>query len=210
MTRGGRGGPLSSRVELPIVSLPSSPEDVTTEILETGVRLGWTAPSGNAGLAYNVYAADEPQRPLNVSPLEEPGFEHGGVEFGREYCYQVRSVRLAGEVPVEGHPSTAACVTPRDVFPPAAPQGLAAVPTPGQISLIWDANTERDLAGYLVLRGEEDGPLTALTPAPIKESSYRDTTVTPGVRYVYAVVAVDTAEPSNTSPQSARIEETAR
>jgi hypothetical protein len=34
--------------------------------------------------------------------------------------------------------------------------------------------------------------------------------VKPGVRYVYVVVAVDTATPSNTSPQSARVEETAR
>ena len=62
------------------------------------------------------------------------------------------------------------CVTPRDQFAPAAPRGLAAVPTAGQISLIWDANTEKDLAGYLVLRGDApDGPLAAITPAPIRK-----------------------------------------
>ena len=89
---------------------------------------------------------------------------------------------------------------------------LAAVPTAGQISLIWDANTEKDLAGYLVLRGEggPDAPLAAITPAPIRETSYRDTTVKPGVTYVYVVVAVDNATPPNTSPQSARVQETAR
>ena len=52
--------------------------------------------------------------------------------------------------------------------------------------------------------------LTAITPTPIKETSYRDITVKPGTRYIYAIVAVDTATPPNTSPQSARVEETAR
>jgi len=34
--------------------------------------------------------------------------------------------------------------------------------------------------------------------------------VAPGVRYVYAVVAVDKASPPNRSAQSPRVEETAR
>jgi hypothetical protein len=34
--------------------------------------------------------------------------------------------------------------------------------------------------------------------------------VTPGTRYVYAVVAVDTADPPNASPPSDPVEETAR
>ena len=49
-----------------------------------------------------------------------------------------------------------------------------------------------------------------ITPTPIRETTYRDTTVTPGVRYVYAIVAVDRATPPNMSPQSTRVEETAR
>ena len=123
----------------------------------------------------------------------------------------MRSASSLDPAVIEGEASPPQCVTPRDQFAPAAPSGLAAVPTAGQISLIWDANTEKDLAGYLVLRGEgADGPLAAITPAPIKETSYRDITVKPGVRYVYAVVAVDTATPPNTSPQSARVEDTAR
>ena len=52
--------------------------------------------------------------------------------------------------------------------------------------------------------------LAALTPSPVRETTFRDTTVRPGVRYVYAVVAVDTADPQNVSPQSNRAEETAR
>jgi fibronectin type 3 domain-containing protein len=98
-----------------------------------------------------------------------------------------------------------------DVFAPAAPKGLSAVGVAGAVNLIWEANTEGDLAGYVILRGEAPGDtLQAITATPITETTYRDTTVQPGVRYVYAVVAVDRATPPNTSPQSERVEESAR
>ena len=52
--------------------------------------------------------------------------------------------------------------------------------------------------------------LAPLFKAPIKETTYRDVSVKRGVRYVYAVVAVDTAAAHNVSQQSNRVEETAR
>jgi fibronectin type 3 domain-containing protein len=112
---------------------------------------------------------------------------------------------------VQGPASPITCVTPRDTFAPAAPKQLAAIGSAGIINLIWEPNSEPDLAGYIVLRGDAPGDkLQALTPAPISATNYRDTDVKPGVRYVYAVVAVDKAEPPNVSVQSNRAEETAR
>jgi len=112
---------------------------------------------------------------------------------------------------IESAPSEPICVTPKDTFPPAAPKGLAAVSGSGAINLIWDANTDADLGGYLVLRAEAPGDtLQPLTPQPIRETRYRDTTVTAGVRYVYAVIAVDRAAPPNRSAPSNKVEETAR
>ena len=68
-----------------------------------------------------------------------------------------------------------------------------------------------DLAGYVVLRGEAaGGELLPLFEAPLRESTYRDTAAKPGVRYAYAVVAVDKATPPNRSSLSNRVEETAR
>jgi len=59
------------------------------------------------------------------------------------------------------------------------------------------------------LRGEAGGDtLQPITPVPIEEPTYRDTAITPGARYVYAILAVDTA--SNVSLESNRVEETAR
>ena len=109
-------------------------------------------------------------------------------------------------------PTTApACVTPADVFPPSAPPTLSAVSSDGKVNLIWEASPEPDVAGYIVLRAEAPSDtLSAITTTPVQATTYTDTAVTPGVRYVYAVVAVDKATPPNTSPQSRRVEETVR
>jgi fibronectin type 3 domain-containing protein len=117
---------------------------------------------------------------------------------------------LANRV-IESEMSPVLCISPTDTFPPKAPTSLAAVASEGAISLIWDANTEPDLAGYIVLRGEAGGAtMRPLITAPIAETTYRDATTKAGVRYVYAIVAVDTASPQNVSAQSNRVEETAR
>ena len=210
VTRSGRPGPPSARVQFPLIPLPSPPTEIAMKFTESAVVVEWKPPAEKVA-SYNVYRSDAPMQPINASPVSETTIEHPVAKLGEEQCFRVRSIAVISGVAIEGEPSAEQCVTPVDTFPPAAPKGLAGVPTPGQISLIWDANTEKDLAGYVVLRGEApNGPLEPLTKAPIQKASYRDDTVKPGVRYVYVVVAVDTATPPNTSAQSARVEETAR
>lgn len=149
--------------------------------------------------------------PLTPQPVAVTTHAITGVTFGTERCFVVRPVeRIAGAV-VMGPASPKTCVTPADTFPPAAPKSLAAIAGEGVISLIWEPNTEADLAGYLVLRGDAPGDtLRAITPEPVTATTYRDTTARAGTRYVYVVVAVDRATPQNVSAQSNRVEETAR
>jgi fibronectin type 3 domain-containing protein len=53
--------------------------------------------------------------------------------------------------------------------------------------------------------------LTQITEDVVKETRYTDQTVKPGVRYVYAVTAVDNGSPQpNVSAESERVEVTAR
>jgi hypothetical protein len=149
--------------------------------------------------------------PVNASPLAARSFDDARIEFGKERCYAVRTVLAVGDLSVESDPSPFVCVTPVDTFPPAAPRSLAGVSSENAINLIWEASTEKDLAGYLVLRAEAPGEkLAAVTPAPIHDTTYHDGAVRRGVTYVYAVVAVDTATPPNVSEQSNRTEETVR
>ena len=171
---------------------------------------------------YNIYAAEAAAAegalgvvirpaPLNPTPLPTTVVSTPGIVFGQERCFVVRSLTELGGAPIEGPPSAPSCVTPIDTFPPPPPTALEAVGGAGVISLIWEASEVPDLAGYLVLRGEAPGdPATLLTPAPIRDTSFEDRSVTPGVRYVYVVVAVDSATPANRSGPSNRAEETAR
>lgn len=214
-SKGQRGVP--ARVSVPLVEPPPAPATPVASYSETSVALVWPASVPDAADAeaakplYNVFQADQLPAgpPLNAKPLDSPGFEDPRVEFGVERCYAVTALRIVQQVSIESAPSSASCVTPADTFAPAAPAGLGAVAGPGSISLIWNPVAAADLAGYLVLRGEgPDGTLRALTPEPIRDTTYTDTAVRPGVRYVYAVVAVDDSK--NLSPQSARVEETAR
>ena len=149
--------------------------------------------------------------PLNSDPLTVPSYVDTRVNFGTQRCYAVLTVATYGDVVLESDTSESTCIDLVDTFPPAAPEGLGAVGSEGGISLIWNANTEEDLDGYLVLRGTlTNEALVPLMSEPISETTYRDADVKHGQRYVYAVVAVDTTLPPNLSAESNRVTETAR
>ncbi len=85
---------------------------------------------------------------------------------------------------------------------------MQAVATEGVINLIWDANTEADLDGYILLRAMAPGDeLIPIMTSLLHETAYQDP-VPAGVRFVYAIQAVDRA--GNLSPISERVEEAAR
>jgi len=153
--------------------------------------------------------AIKPPSPITPAPIPGTEFVIKGVTFGIERCFEVRPVDQVFGATVIGPASPRTCFTPKDTYAPVAPKSLAAIAGAGVINLIWDANIEPDLAGYIVLRGEAPGDtLQPITQEPVIGPSYRDESVRPGTRYVYAVVAVDRA--GNNSPQSNRAEETAR
>jgi hypothetical protein len=232
----GRRGAFSTTVSVPVSSPAAPPGDLRLTYSETAVTLTWSPPSGTRPTRQPGLQAGEPQgaapkfnvylvrqetappgqpgpappvlpAPVNAKPLEKTAFTDSGVEPGAERCYVVRTVSVQGTLQQESDASPVACVTPRDTFPPAAPRALSAVAGETEISLSWSPNDEPDLAGYIVLRGEAaEGRLEPLVREPIQETTYTDRSAKPGVRYVYAVTAVDRATPPNVSAQSNRVE----
>ena len=239
-SRRGRRSRASSRVAGLLSGSPPFPAAPSLGYSEDVITVRWQPPGGTRRAAqapatatglpeqpivnsapaftYNVYEGSRRPGsplalpvPLNASPLQASPYEDARVEFGVERCYVVRTVETLDGFPVQSEASPLACVTPIDTFPPARPAGLMAVGDERAISLIWAASTEEDLGGYLILRGRaSDETLQRLIQVPILETTYLDITVEAGVRYVYAIVAVDTATPPNESAPSERVEELAR
>jgi predicted small lipoprotein YifL len=230
----GRKGPLSPRVVVPLVPSPPPPSTPKFAYDETNVTVTWPAvgtpaevqaPAGGAAgdvlpstpigaarppIAYNVYDTTNPESPLKLTkaPIAEPRFLDGRMVWGEKRCYTVRTAESVGGFTIESDAPPAWCETLVDTFAPAAPKGVAGIPSEGAINLIWEPNTEKDLEGYIVMRAAAPHEaLEAITPAPIQETSFKDA-VQGGVQYVYTVKAVDKA--GNASPPSPPVAETAR
>ena len=220
VSRRNRVGVASAVVAVPLGPIEGAPSNLSASFTETAIKLDWLGLA--EGARYRVYevkgdatVALTPEPVTGTTfevPLAAPGAEGGPrAAFGVERCFSVRAARASAGASVESAAAGPVCVTPRDVFPPPAPANLTAVASEGALNLIWDAVDAPDLAGYLVLRGDAPGEtLAPLFATPITETTYRDTTAQVGRRYVYAVVAVDTASPPNRSAESNRVEETGR
>lgn len=206
ITTKGRRGPSSGRAAVPLVPPPPAPPKPSVTYTETTVTVTW--PPGLSA-AYNVYeVAGSSETPLTKGPIGETQYTDARMTWGTTRCYAVRSVAIVDALAVESEATPPACVMLTDIFPPAAPRGLQAVATEGVISLIWDANTEADLDGYILLRAIAPGDeLAPIGPSPIRGTAFQDR-LSAGVRYVYALKAVDKA--GNASQPSERTEETAR
>ncbi len=186
-----------------ICSPPPAPASAAGRLVEEGLALSWGAGDG-AGTAavFNIYRQEEGRpssgAPINSQPLAGLSYTDTAAILGRAYRYHVRAV--AGEARCESADAPEVRALRVDLFPPAPPQGLAAVAEQGVIRLFWRPNRESDLAGYRVYRA--DGPagaLRLLTPEPLTATTYTDKDVPHGVVYSYAVTALDGAGPPNES-----------
>lgn len=224
----GRKGPLSARVSVPLAPPPSPPTGATIAFTETAVSVAWSpaaaAPAATAGdvlastaigpapaaIMYNVYDTTIPDAAVRLTktPVADSPYSDPRIVWGERRCYIVVAAQIVDGATIESGVPPPVCETLVDTFPPSAPKGITAIASEGAINLIWEPNAEKDLAGYLVLRGVDPAEaLVPITPAPIAEPSFKNT-VQPGVAYVYVVRAVDRA--GNASAPSARVVETAR
>jgi hypothetical protein len=225
----------SNLVTVRIYPVPERIASVQSRTTESAIELSWPAPMRTSGgdplpgvSAYHIYrgeldpsSAEAASKDLTqakwISPLTllapspTTNYRDTFFDFGKTYLYVIRSVILAGGNALESSDSAPIIVTPRDIFPPAAPQGLVAAVLPGAapgslaIDISWSINLENDLAGYRIYRSEDPGTRgELLTPDLLPTPSYRDTSVLPGHRYWYSVTAVDRA--GNESEPSAPVD----
>ena len=219
-----RPSPESKDVTLHLYPVAERISSLDSIVTEQGIDLKWPAPTHTSAgeplpgvREYHVYrgeldpttagvAASDPQQAKWKSPVLQLGatsttdYRDSGFDYGKTYAYLVRSVVSSPAGTLESSDSPLAIVTPKDTFPPAAPQGIVAAIQPGAsagsvaVELSWSINVESDLAGYRVYRSEQDGARGALlTPELLPSPAYRDNSAQSGQRYWYTVAAVDRA-----------------
>jgi hypothetical protein len=215
----------SNVVALTVYPAANPIADLKAEFQRAGVALSWTPPEktliGTAPniASYRVYRAEiesaqnasatspaaggteAPNTKVPFARIAEPAsppYIDTQTELGKTYVYSVRSVAQYPGVQIESLDSNFATITPKDVFPPPAPQDLvvAFVPTAGGTSayldLSWSISAATDIAGYNVYRSEEPArPGTRVNSELLLTPAFRDMNAVPGRTYFYTVTAVD-------------------
>ena len=213
----------SNTVIATVFTVPGKIPSIDAKVTQSAVELSWPVPAfsanggGQATLSgYHVYRGepDASQAAPSAQDLSgakwksplvllaqpaENSYSDTLFEFDKTYVYLVRSVTSVSGNSIESDDSAPIFVTPRDTFPPAAPQNLVAAVLPGEnnapvVDLSWSINTESDLAGYRIYRSAKQGERgqllqTELLLAP----SFRDLTAKPGQQYWYTATAMDRA-----------------
>jgi hypothetical protein len=189
----------SNLLTLSVVQPPATPKDLKAENVPEGVRLTWSG----SGPSYRVYRAGPGADFTVAANTEAREYLDRTNEYGKPVRYIVQAIVKTGTGEVESDPSKEVTKIPADEFPPAMPTGLTAVPTANSIELTWDRDTEPDLAGYRIYRGEPGGVLQKVGETA-EAPSYSDRQIEAGKKYRYTVSAFDKA--GNESKQSAEIE----
>ena len=223
----GRTAGLSNEAAIPAVPTLAPPHGVQAQVAADGVRLKWIPSSeaptaGGLCFVYRIYRREGNAKvvagevPANAGTL--PTFLDGSIEWEKTYAYHVTVATLispsnGSEQQVEGDDTAEVTVIPHDVFPPAVPSGLEAVFSgPGQrpfIDLVWDPDSDADLAGYVIYRWESGAVSVKLNTDLVKSPAFRDSAVTPGHEYTYSVSAVDVRgnESSHSQPATEKVPE---
>ena len=215
LTRGFRGrrieSALSNQATVRLLDVPEPPADLTVQARVSALDLRWSAPMHTVTGApvttpnrYRIYRSETGKLGSYGAIGESPdtSFSDADFEFGHLYAYRVRALLTEAGKTAESADSPSVAIAPRDVFPPGAPAGLTGVYTAKGVDLIWNPNTESDLAGYNVYRSTGDGKPVKLNTELLRSPLYHDTAVTAG-RYTYRITAVDLN--GNESPPSGEV-----
>jgi len=201
-------------IEPKIISLP--PRGTKATVFRDRIEITWNPPEKNIDQSsppnfkgYNIYKqGDEGSAHLlNSQLVKERKYSDTDILLGGVYRYFLRAVASDSPPVAESDNSEMIEVLTSDTFAPAVPSGLVSIAAEDFISISWDANPEKDLAGYRVWRKmEEEDEYILLTPQPIQENAFNDTNVEQNRRYYYAVTAQDKS--GNESPKSESVSQT--
>ena len=176
---------------IPTAPVPAAPTALKAAAGDGRVVLSWTAPPGSVS-SYTLYrGVSASALTVIASGLTATGDTDTGVTDGTTYFYAVAAVSSGGTGP------KSSVVSAAPVGVPAAPTGLTATASGGQVLLSWTAPAG-PVSSYSVYRGTASGAETFYKTAGTA-TSFVNGLVTKGTKYYYTVRALSS---SGTSPAS--------
>ena len=178
------------------VTVPGAPGGLTAAAGDARVSLRWKAPGSNGGAAITGYLVYQGTSPKPVASVAGSSATVKGLTNGTRYSFKVTAVNKVGEGPA----SAAASATPTAATTkPGPPNGLAASPGNGQVTLSWTApgsDGGAAISGYEVYRGTSPGGEsgTPVDGSLVAGTSYTVTGLTNGTPYYFTVAAVNQAK----------------
>jgi hypothetical protein len=222
INRKGRSAGLSNSAEVLAGAAPPPVEGLSADVRKDGILLRWTPAPLDSPLAtirlQRTLLTPSIQKP-NQGPLSAPPepsqrsllvqacatFSRAldnDIRFGEIYEYRAQRIVRVTEhgqtLELASSLSSPVRIEAANVFPPAVPQGLAAVATPGvnggppAIDLSWQPVPDADLAGYIVYRRETAADdWRHISPVqPVTGPGFRDASVVASHSYMYAVSSI--------------------
>jgi hypothetical protein len=174
----------TSFVSVPLVPALPKPEALVATDAPDAVHLEWHAGAPEFRIFRKL---EDDANWTRIGTSAKPSYTDNTIEYGKAYQYYVVSVQKLDTTYAQSEVSDVTGIKPKDTFAPAVPAGLSAVPGSRSIELVWERNTEKDLASYRVFR---DGKQVA---DGLTAPAYSDRDVKPGTKYTYQVSALDNA-----------------
>ena len=210
--------PESNRVKIFWDDPPVAPGRVTLRKEDRALEITWEPVSLLVDRremvdfkGFNIYRRSEGElfslSPLNADPIPDKRYWDGKVELGKQYSYEVRTVRNFRGTLIEGPSSAVVQGVPEKRLPPSVPTGLVAVWQRDGVALRWDKNPEPDIAGYnLYRRGKEEKEFVKMNPRLIMEPYFLDGSADLQRSYIYRLQVVDSSPSRNESDFSKEVE----
>lgn len=191
--RSGTQSANSSQVSAtPALPAPAPPSSLTASPGNGQIVLTWTASPGATN--YDIERSLTSGGPYTlIAATSGISYTNAGLTNGVAYYFVVTAANGNGL----SANSVEASATPQ-VPLPAAPAGLAATPSNGQIRLTW--NTVSGAANYYLKRSASNGGPYAII-AEVPQPSWNDPILNNCATYYYVVSAVNAAGQSGNSPQ---------